>query len=39
MYLTKDLLDAIPSIDKVRELINTESKEPILPFIIENIMS
>ena len=35
MYLTEDLLDAISSIDKVRELIDSESTEPILPLIID----
>ena len=33
MYLTEDLLDAISSIDKVRELIDSESPKPVLPLI------
>jgi hypothetical protein len=35
MYLNKDLLDALSSIDKVRELIDCESMETVRPLIID----
>ena len=33
--INKDLLDALSSMNKVRELIDSESPKPVLPLIID----